>query len=142
MNSQVVVQEQVVSLITEGVFDQFPRLHVALLECGFTWLPSLLMRFERDWKSLWREVPWMKREPTHYVYENMRASTEPAQLPSDPGLARRILDLVRPGDFLMYASDFPHDHGPGAATLLAALTEEETAAVLHRNAREFYRLDS
>ena len=140
LNSQVVVQEQVVSLITEGVFDQFPELHVSLLECGFTWLPSLLMRFERDWKSLWREVPWMQHEPTHYIYENMRASTEPAQLPSDPALARQILNLVRAGDFLMYASDYPHNHGPGLEVLLGALTEEETSAVLRGNAREFYRL--
>jgi len=70
----------------------------------------------------------------------MRASTEPAQLPTDPAMARQILDFVRAGEFLMYASDFPHNHGAGAEVLLNALTDEETSAILRGNAREFYRL--
>ena len=56
-NSQIVAQAQVLSLVTEGVFDRAPALRVVLLECGFSWLPPLLWRFDKDWKAVWREVP-------------------------------------------------------------------------------------
>src|ERR671914_332874 len=65
-NSQI-VQTQLVSLVSEGVFERFPELRVALIECGFTWLPSLLWRFDKDWKGVWREVPWMRSRPSEYV---------------------------------------------------------------------------
>ncbi|MET0133482.1 MAG: amidohydrolase family protein, partial [Kibdelosporangium sp.] len=63
-NSQVVVQAQVTSLIAEGVFTQLPQLRVTLLECGFSWLPTLLWRFDKDWKGVWREVPWLDTKPS------------------------------------------------------------------------------
>ena len=53
-----VFQSQLLSLIVEGVFDRFPNLRVALIEGGLTWLPSLMWRFDKEWKGLRREVPW------------------------------------------------------------------------------------
>ena len=35
-----VFQAQVISLVAEGIFDQFPELRVVLIESGFTWLPA------------------------------------------------------------------------------------------------------
>jgi hypothetical protein len=49
-------------------------------------------------------------------------------LPADPTAAREAMDLLDPG-LLMHASDHPHDHGPGASRLRAALTAPETDAV-------------
>ena len=63
-NSAIVAQAQVLSLVTEGVFDRAPSLRVVLLECGFAWLPPLLWRFDKDWKAIWREVPWVKEKPS------------------------------------------------------------------------------
>src|SRR5947209_7024396 len=51
-----VFQTQVLSLIVEGVFDRFPGLRVALVEGGWTWLPSLMWRIDKDWKGLRRAV--------------------------------------------------------------------------------------
>jgi len=56
-NSQIVAPNQVLSLVAEGVFDRYPDLRVCLAELGFAWLPSLLWRFDKDWKALWRENP-------------------------------------------------------------------------------------
>src|SRR5579859_7858147 len=39
-----VFQTQVLNLVVEGVFDRFPDLRVALIEGGWTWLPSLIDR--------------------------------------------------------------------------------------------------
>ena len=89
-----------------------------MLECGFTWLPFLLWRFDKDWKGVWREVPWVKERPSAYVLRSMRFSTAPAALPADPAVLARIPDLMPVADLLMYASDHPHRHGGTVEPLL------------------------
>ncbi|NKQ51423.1 amidohydrolase [Amycolatopsis sp. K13G38] len=139
-NSQILAQAQLTSLVTEGVFRDLPDLRVALPECGFSWLPTLLWRFDKDWKAVWREVPWLDRKPSEVVREHVRLTTSPAHLPRDPAQVRQALDLLGAGSMLMYASDHPHDHGPGARRLLEALTEPERDAVLAGNAARWYRI--
>lgn len=141
-NSQTTAQAQVVSLITEGVFDELTDLRIALLECGFSWIPGLLWRFDKDWKALWREVPWMTQRPTEYLYRHFRATTVPSALPAQPEPARRVLDIVRARELLLYGSDFPHHHGDGTDRLLQALDESARADVTRNNAIGFYRLES
>jgi predicted TIM-barrel fold metal-dependent hydrolase len=140
-NSQIIVQAQVTSLITEGVFTQLPDLRVALLECGFSWLPTLLWRFDKDWKGVWREVPWLDAKPSETARRHLRLTTAPAHLPRDPAHVRQALDLLDAGSMLMYASDHPHDHGDGDERLLAALTDAERERVLAGNAASWYALD-
>jgi predicted TIM-barrel fold metal-dependent hydrolase len=137
-NTQI-VQGQVVSLIAEGVFDKLPGLRVCLAECGFSWLPALLWRFDKEWKGVWREVPWMKQAPTEYFYRHFRATTEPAHVPADPVELAQLIEMLRAPEFLLYASDYPHEHGDGAERLLAALDEDARAAVLSGNASALYR---
>jgi uncharacterized protein len=138
-NSQIVAQAHVTSLVSEGCFERAPELKVAMLECGFTWLPFLLWRFDKDWKGTWREVPWLNRPPSEVVREHVRFTTAPIHLPSDRAAAREALDLLGP-ELLMYASDAPHDHGAGADRLRAALTDAELEAVMGGTAAEWYRL--
>jgi uncharacterized protein len=141
-NSQTTAQAQVVSLITEGVFAELPDLRVALLECGFSWIPGLLWRFDKDWKALWREVPWLTKRPTEYLYQHFRATTAPAALPTQPEHIRRFLDILRARELLLYGSDFPHRHGDGIDRLLEALDEPARADITRNNAVDFYRLGS
>lgn len=138
-NSQLFAQAQVVSLVAEGVFARVPSLRVALLECGFSWLPSLLWRLDKDWKAVWREVPWVKSAPSEYVHRHIRATTAPAHLPLEIQQVREIADMVKAHDFLMYASDYPHNHGPGLDRLLEAVSDDTRRAMLHDNAATFYR---
>ena len=137
-NAQM-AQAHVLSLVSEGAFARFPDLRVALIECGFTWLPPLLWRFDKDWKSVWREVPWVKERPSEYVRRHFRATTQPAHLPADAGQAAEVLDMVG-ASWLLHASDHPHHHGAGAERLLGALDERARTAVLSENAEAFYRL--
>lgn len=141
-NSQTTAHAQVVSLITEGVFDELPDLRIALLECGFSWITGLLWRFDKDWKALWREVPWMTARPTEYLYRHFRATTAPAALPTEPERVRRVLDILRARELLVYGSDFPHDHGDGTERLLEAIDEPARADIVRNNAVGFYRLGS
>jgi len=139
-NSQVTVQAHVTSLVSEGVFERFPGLRVVLAECGFAWLPFLLWRFDKDWKALWREVPWVKERPSAYVRRHVLATTAPAQLPEDRATIEWLAEMIDAPDVLLYASDHPHRHGGGIEPLLETLGDDGRAAVLHGNAAALYGL--
>jgi predicted TIM-barrel fold metal-dependent hydrolase len=132
-----IAQAQMMSLVAEGVFATYPELRVAFLECGFTWLPPQLWRFDKDWKGVWREVPWVKEPPSKYVRRHMRFTTEPAQLPHDAEQIAQVVEMVGP-ELLLYASDYPHQHGGAGERLLDALSDEDAEAVLRANAEAFY----
>jgi uncharacterized protein len=140
-NSQVIVQAQVTSLVAEGVFDRVPSLRVSLLECGFSWLPSLLWRFDKDWKAIWREVPWLNAKPSEYVRRHFRATTAPAQLPASARQVAELAEMMGARDLLLYASDHPHEHGGDGELLFEALDDDGREAILHGNAAELYRLE-
>ena len=137
-NGQI-AQAQLTSLVTEGVFAEFPGLRVTVAECGSTWLPPLLWRFDKDWKGVWREVPWVGRPPSELVREHVRFTTAPIHLPPDPAQAREVVDLLGP-ELLMHAGDHPHHHGPGADRLAEVLDTSELAAVRGGTAAGWYRL--
>jgi predicted TIM-barrel fold metal-dependent hydrolase len=132
-----IAQTQMMSLVAEGVFSEFPELKIVFLECGFSWLPPQLWRFDKDWKGVWREVPWVKERPSEYVRRHMRFTTEPAQLPQDPEQIAQVVEMVGP-ELLLYASDHPHEHGDSSERLLASLSEEDAEAILRGNAAAFY----
>jgi predicted TIM-barrel fold metal-dependent hydrolase len=139
LGNQTIAQMQLVSLVCEGVFERFPELHVVLAECGFTWLAPLLWRFDKDWKGIWRETPWVRERPSTYVYRQVRATTAPAHLPAEGAALTRLRETTDLTRLLLYASDYPHDHGDGVGALLEQLDSVGRAAVLAGNATEIYR---
>ena len=139
LSNPIVVQTHVVSLVSEGVFERFPGLQVLLAECGFAWLPALLWRFDKDWKGVWREVPWVKDKPSAYVKRHFRATTAPSHLPADRATVAELVEMIGP-DRLVHASDFPHHHGPSAEALYDVLDAAAREAVLERNAAALYGL--
>jgi predicted TIM-barrel fold metal-dependent hydrolase len=140
VSNQVIVQTHVLSLVSEGVFERMPGLRVSLMECGFAWLPSLLWRFDKDWKGVWREVPWVKEHPSTYVRRHFRATTAPAHMPADrPEAISELLAMVG-ADLLLHASDYPHNHGTSATALYDLLDENALAQVHDANAAALYGL--
>jgi len=140
-NSQIVAQAQLLSLVSEGVFERVPSLRVVLLESGFSWLPPLLWRFDKDWKAIWREVPWVKDKPSEYVRRHVRAATAPAQLPPDRTQAAQLAEMLGASETLVFSSDFPHEHGEGnLEALLEVLDDAGREAVLRGNAAALYGL--
>ena len=138
--NQPIAQAQVLSFVSEGVFERFPDLRVVVTECGFAWVAPLLWRFDKDWKGVWREVPWVKRRPSEYVHEHFRFTTAPAHLPSDAASLEQLLDMLGGSGMLVYSSDYPHDHGDGIRALLDRLSEQERRGVLRDTAAELFGL--
>jgi predicted TIM-barrel fold metal-dependent hydrolase len=142
VGNQPIAQAQVLSFVSEGVFERFPDLRVVVSECGFAWLPPLLWRFDKDWKGVWREVPWVKHRPSEYVREHFRFTTAPAHLPVDPAALDQLLEMIDGPGMLAYASDYPHEHGDGLPALLDRLSDEDRRRVMSGNAVALYGLES
>jgi predicted TIM-barrel fold metal-dependent hydrolase len=136
-----VFQSQLVSIISEGVLDQFPNVRIAFLESGFTWLPAFLWRFDKEWRNLRRLVPWVKRAPSAYVRDHLRFSIQPLDAPPDPQQLRDILEQIGSDELLLYASDYPHVHRFDPEEALFPYLSEGTAQKIRReNAKALYGL--
>lgn len=135
-----VFQSQVMSLVIEGAFDRFPALRVALIESGFTWMPSLMWRLDKEWKGLRNNTPWVKRLPSEYIREHIRVTTQPLDAPADPEMLRQIIDQIESEDLLLFASDYPHWHYDEPEDVWPLPLEDGLLQkILAENARSFYR---
>jgi predicted TIM-barrel fold metal-dependent hydrolase len=130
---------QLTSMIIEGLFQKFPTLRVAMLEGGFTWLPTWAWNLNKKWKGLRREIPWVNRPPAELIREHIRFSTTPVDM-GPPAHMRQILDWFNSDDLLMFASDYPHLHADDIDALLALMPEGMRANVMAETARRWYRL--
>jgi predicted TIM-barrel fold metal-dependent hydrolase len=131
---------QIISLVCGGVFDRFPELAFVCLEGGFTWLPHLMWRMDREYKSLRAEVPWVKRLPSEHIRERLRLSTQPVEDLGRDELCR-IIDLIGSEDVVMFATDYPHfDFDSPLRALPPRLPEGLERKILYENARTFYGL--
>ena len=132
---------QVTSMVSEGVFDQFPTLRVALLESGFTWIPAHMWRFDKEWRNLRRLVPWVRQAPSEYIRQHFKVSIQPLDAPAEPKALLQVIEQLGSEDMLMYASDYPHVHAHDAEhTLLQHLPEALAHKIRHTNAQEFYKV--
>ncbi len=137
----LVFQAQLTSLIFAGAFARFPTLRVALIEGGFTWLPAWLWRADKDWKSLRRETPWVRRPPSDYVREHVRLTVQPIDAPPDSEHLLEVIGQLESEDLLMFSTDYPHWHFDSAAAAVPqGLSDHVMAKILTENARAFYRL--
>ena len=85
-------------------------------------------------------MPWFKRRPSEYVREHFRFTTAPAHLPGESVSLDQLLEMMHGTGLLVYASDYPHEHGDGLPALLDRLTDEQRRGVLWGTAAEVYGL--
>jgi len=136
-------QAQVISFITEGVFEQFPKLKIVLIEGGFAWVPVLGWRLDAAWKKLKVEVPHLKRAPSEYLREHFWLTTQPME---EPPVAEQFLEMLDMApwlqDRLMFATDYPHwdFDAPDEALPKVKLPDGFADAVMAENARALYKL--
>ena len=136
-----VFQSQLVSVVAEGVFDQFPGARLALLESGFTWLPPFVWRFDKEWRNLRRLVPWVRRAPSAYIRQHVRFAIQPLDAPPEPRHLAQVLDQLGSDELLLFSTDYPHAHDADPQrALLAGLPAPRARKIRAANARAFYRL--
>jgi uncharacterized protein len=136
-----VFQGQILSLLAEGVFQEFPSLRFSLLESGVTWLPPLFWRLDKMWKSYRREIPWVQRPPSEYLRERVRAAIAPLDAPPDPRAALAFIEEMRLEELLMFSTDRPHRHGFDPGEMLQLLEPARREPIMTGNAHAWYGLD-
>ena len=132
-------QAQLVSLVTEGVFTKFPDLKVVFAESGFTWLPALMWRLDKNWKGLRREIPWIDRLPSQIIREHLHFTIQPLD---EPGELRRLAETIEQMEsdqLLLFSSDYPHWQYDEEGPLPLGLSPEVEENVLRANAKRIYR---
>src|SRR6056297_1512838 len=135
------IQGQVISLILNGVFDEFERLKFIILEGGFSWLPHTLWRMDRESRQGRVEVPWIKKLPSQHARERLKLATQPTEdITTDQFL--KIIDLIGTEDLLVFATDYPHfDFDDPDAAIPGALPEGLRQKILWKNAADLYGFD-
>lgn len=95
------------SMVTEGVFVRFPELRIVALETGVAWLPPYLWRFDKNYKGLRSECPWLKELPSAYVRRFFRFGTQGAGPADSPEEFWRLLRSVGAEKMLCFSSNYP-----------------------------------
>lgn len=128
------------SLVCEGVFEKFPKLTFVAIEGGFTWLPHLMWRMDKNYKALRDSAPWLKRLPSEYMAEHVRLTTQPIEEPDRIEHLEQIIRMVNLDRLLMFSSDYPHWDFDNPKVALNGLPRDMKERILGTNAGELYRL--
>src|SRR5207249_8974388 len=95
---------QFTHVVCQGLPVRFPKLKLAFLEIGATWLPYYLDRLDEHWeKRAKHEMPLLKEKPSDLV----RKSKMYFSLESGESLLPESIHYLGAEHFL-YASDIPH----------------------------------
>lgn len=133
-------QALIASLVLEGVFEMFPRLHTVMVEGGFAWLPSLAWRLDKHWLRMRDELPRVKRPPSEYIRENIWFTTQPVEEPEQNEHMRDTLDWIG-WDRIMFSTDYPHwDFDDPEYAFKIRMSDAERGAIFRDNAVALYGL--
>lgn len=128
-----------VSLVSEGVFARFPKLKVVLSESGVSWLPPSLWRFDKTWRGVRAETPWVKLPPSEIVMQHVRLTLQPLDGSDDEAnRLERVVEHLGSDRVILFSSDFPHWHYEGTRALPVDPASALGRRVLHENALETY----
>lgn len=110
-------ENQLQSLISEGVFAKFPELKVVLIESGVTWLPGFIWRADKTWRGVRAEVPWVTRQPSDIMRNNIRLTVQPIDADNARDELLRVIDIAKSDEIFLFATDYPHWQFDGDAAL-------------------------
>ena len=133
------VERLAMSLICEGVFDEFPQLQVALVEACLTWSGPLQWAMDAAYAVAGDDAPRLRKLPSEYFREHFWLSTQPVEEPDNPRHLVQAIEFARIGDRIMFSSDYPHwDFDSPVKALPAAVPPAMRAKIMGENAARLY----
>src|SRR6266850_685396 len=127
------------NMIFQGVPERFPKLRLAFLEVGCSWLPYWLDRMDEHWEKRGKiETPFLTQRPS----DSVRKRPIFFSLESDETLLPETFRYLGDDHFL-YATDIPHwdSEFPGNLRMVQTrkdLSDETKNKLLYDNAKALY----
>jgi predicted TIM-barrel fold metal-dependent hydrolase len=133
-------ENQLQSMISEGVFAKFPGLKVVAIESGLTWLSGFAWRADKTWKGVRAEVPWVTRAPSEIVRENVRFTVQPidASASDEMDAILRLIDHLKSDELFLFSTDYPHWQFDGDRALPDGLSGPLLRKIMSENALATY----
>lgn len=133
------MQHHLVSMITHGVFEKFPKLHILFIEIGVTWLPWLMWNMDAMYPLLKSESPWVKRLPSEYMRQHIRLTTQPLEMsPSGQAFIDLLSSVDGIDDMICFASDYPHWDTDDPRFVINRFPRHWRAKIFYNNAAKMY----
>jgi predicted TIM-barrel fold metal-dependent hydrolase len=132
------------ALIFDNLFGRFPDLRVATIECGATWVASLLPRLDKAQMSCTKHSPWIGGPLRDRASDVFRAHVRVNPYPEES--FELILKWLEP-QHLLFGSDWPHPEGIAEPRkfpefLPPATSAEAIRMMMRDNARELLGLEA
>ncbi|MGJ4941972.1 amidohydrolase family protein [Bradyrhizobium sp. HKCCYLS1011] len=131
-------ENQLQSMIAEGVFAKFPDLKVVAIESGLTWLSGFIWRADKTWKGVRAEVPWVTRAPSEIIRDHVRFTVQPVDAADEREAIARLVDHVKSDSLFLFSTDYPHWQFDGDSALPQDLPADLFRKILSENALAAY----
>jgi len=131
-------ENQLQSMISEGVFAKFPQLKVVAIESGLTWLSGYIWRSDKTWKGVRAEVPWVTRPPSEIVRDNVRFTVQPIDAADEREAILRVADHLKSDELFLFSTDYPHWQFDGDAALPSGVPDAMFRKIVSENALATY----
>ncbi|CAM3710296.1 amidohydrolase family protein [Aeromicrobium ponti] len=130
-----------VSMVFEGVFVRFPKLKVLAAEFGYSWVPSVMWRMDQNWRNFRKEVPWLEKEPSKYLLDHVRFTSQPVEEPEKGKYLMQIFEMMHAEKTLIFSTDYPHWDNDFPDNTFTTLPEPVKQRIFYDNAAELFNLN-
>jgi predicted TIM-barrel fold metal-dependent hydrolase len=127
-----------VSMVAEGVFEEFPTLRFGFIEGGICWAPYVMWRLDRLYPALKAEVAYLKKLPSEYILNNCYFSTQPIEEPDNPRQLLQMFEMLRAERTVIFATDYPHWDFDNPLTAFSFFPAALRRRIFVDNVVEFY----
>jgi len=131
-------ENQLQSMISEGVFAKFPELKVVAIESGLTWLSGFIWRADKTWKGVRAEVPWVTRAPSEIIRDHVRFTVQPVDAPDEMEAILRLIEHLESDELFLFSTDYPHWQFDGDSVLPNNLSGALFRKIISENALATY----
>ncbi len=131
-------ENQLQSMISEGVFAKFPGLKAVAIESGLTWLSGFIWRADKTWKGVRAEVPWVTRTPSEIVRDHVRFTVQPVDAPDEAEAILRLIEHLDSDELFLFSTDYPHWQFDDDRVLPDGLSGALFRKITHENAFATY----
>lgn len=135
-----IAMASIASMVFEGVFSRFPNLMLVAAEFGYSWAPHMLWRMDQNWREFRREVPWVEYEPSKYVLDHVRFTSQPVEEPEKDEYLVQILEMLHADRTLVFSTDYPHWDNDFPKTTFRRIPDSMKQRIFYDNAAELYKL--